>query len=199
VAAASAHAIAVPRAQKLQTPSLKTPGGQSIESLFPGLLAKVDSHDLQLQQLRAENAELRKSFGDMQRNCSAVEQKVRTVKAETASLVLSDRRRKLQETNRCTGGSLQAMLQVCCAGGEGAGGHRRFLQGHGCDAIPSSCSASCGPAFVEYYEGCQGIIEALAADEKAGFEGLYGGCVEATQARTEMISGARPVRARGDL
>jgi hypothetical protein len=41
VAAASAHAIAVPRAQKLQTPSLKTPGGQSIESLFPGLLAKV--------------------------------------------------------------------------------------------------------------------------------------------------------------
>ena len=30
-------------------------------------------------------------------------------------------------------------------------------------------------------------------------QGLYGDCVEATQARTEMISGARPVRARGDL
>jgi hypothetical protein len=30
-------------------------------------------------------------------------------------------------------------------------------------------------------------------------QGLYGDCVEATQARTEMISGARPVRARGNL
>ena len=192
VAAASAHAIAVPRAQKLQTPSLKTPGGQSIESLFPGLLAKVDSHDLQLQQLRAENAELRKSFGDMRRNCTKVEEEVRTVRAETASLVRVDRRRKLQETNRCTGESLQAMLQVCCAGGEGAGGHRRFLQGQGCDAIPSSCSASCGPAFVEYYEGCQGIIEALAADEKADFDTLYGECKESEQAKAVMLAGATP-------
>jgi hypothetical protein len=192
VAAASAHAIAVPRAQKIQTPSPKTHGGQSIESLFPGLLAKVDSHDLQLQQLRAENAELRKSFGDMRRNRTKVEEEVRTVRAETASLVRVDRRRKLQETNRCTGESLQAMLQVCCAGGEGAGGHRRFLQGQGCDAIPSSCSASCGPAFVEYYEGCQGIIEALAADEKADFDTLYGECKESEQAKAVMLAGAQP-------
>jgi hypothetical protein len=192
VAAASAHAIAVPRAQKLQTPSLKTPGGQSIESLFPGLLAKVDRHDLQLQQLRAENAELRKSFGDMRRNCTKVEEEVRTVRAETASLVRVDRRRKLQETNRCTGESLQAMLQVCCAGGEGAGGHRRFLQGQGCDAIPSSCSASCGPAFVDYYEGCQGIIEALEADERADFDTLYGECKESEQAKAVMLAGATP-------
>jgi hypothetical protein len=189
-AAASAHAVAVPRAPP-QGPSPKTPGGQSIESLFPELLAKVDSHDLQLQQLRAENAELRKSFSDMQRNCSEVEQEVRTVKAETASLVLVDRRRKLQETNRCTGESLQAMLQSCCAGGEG-GGHRRFLQGQGCDAIPSTCSASCGPVFVEYFESCQGIIEALDADEKADFDMLYGECKESEQAKAVMLAGAQP-------
>jgi hypothetical protein len=191
VAAASTHTVAVPRAPP-QDPSPKTPGGQSIESLFPGLLAKVDSHDLQLQQLRVENAELRKSFSDMQRNCSKVEEEVRTVQAETASLTRVDRRRKLQETNRCTGESLQAMLQSCCAGGEGAGGHRRFLQGQGCNAIPSSCSASCAPAFVEYYEGCQGIIEALEADERSDFDTLYGECKESEQAKAVMLAGAQP-------
>jgi hypothetical protein len=175
-----------------QNPSPKTPGGHSIESLFTGLLAKVDSHDLQLQQLRAENAELRKSFSDMQRNCSKVEEEVRTVQTDTASLLQVDRRRKLQETNRCTGESLQAMLQSCCAGGEGAGGHRRFLQGQGCDTIPSSCSASCGPVFVEYYESCQGIIEALEADERADFDTLYGECKESEQAKAVMLAGAQP-------
>jgi hypothetical protein len=57
---------------------------------------------------------------------------------------------------------------------------------------PGQCSAACAPLFVDYYEKCQGIIEALAADEKAGFEELYGGCVEGTQARADMVAGARP-------
>jgi hypothetical protein len=175
-----------------QDPRPKAPGGQSIECLFPGLLAKVKSHDLQLRQLRAENAELRKSFGDMQRNCSKVQKDVRTVRDDTASLVRVDRRHKLQETNRCTSESLQAMLQSRCAGGQGAGGHRRFLQGQGCDAISSSCSVSCGSVFVEYFESCQGIIEALEADERADFVTLYGECKESEQPKAVMLAGAQP-------
>jgi hypothetical protein len=38
--------------------------------------------------------------------------------------------------------------------------------------VPGQCSAACAPLFVDYYESCQGIIQALAADERAGFEVL---------------------------
>ena len=96
VAATWAGAVAVPHASP-ESRNPKTPG-QSIESLFPAVLAKLESHDLQLQQLRAENGELRKSFGEVRRNCSRVEEELRTVQAEAASLVRVDRRRKLPDT-----------------------------------------------------------------------------------------------------
>ena len=63
------------------------------------MLAKLESHDLQLQQLRAENGELRKSFqGRGAAQLHKVEEGLRTVKAEAASLVRADRRRKLPNT-----------------------------------------------------------------------------------------------------
>jgi hypothetical protein len=102
------------------------------------------------------------------------------------------RTRRLQEAEACEGAGLQNMVAACCTADDPGqkGGHRRVQTG--CDTFPSTCSAACAPLFVDYYENCQGIIEALAADEKAGFEGLSGDCIEAPQARTEMISGARP-------
>jgi phage shock protein A len=54
---------------------------ESMKSLFPDLVAKVESHDQQLEQLRTENAELRKSFSEMQYNCSMAEEDIHTVKA----------------------------------------------------------------------------------------------------------------------
>jgi TolA-binding protein len=184
-AALSAHAVSVPR-----TPPKTNSAQQSMESLFPDLVAKVESHDQQLEQLRTENAELRKSFSEMQYNCSRAEEDIQTVKAETASLVLVDRRRKLQETHRCDE-SLEVMLKFCCVGG-GAGGHRRFLQGQGCDAFPSTCTPSCASVFLEYYEGCQGSIVDMEAGEKAGFDSLYGTCKEEEQAKAIMLAGAVP-------
>ena len=97
VAATWAGAVAVPHASP-ESRNPKTPG-QSIESLFPAVLAKLESHDLQLQQLRAENGELRKSFqGRGAAQLHKVEEGLRTVKAEAASLVRADRRRKLPKT-----------------------------------------------------------------------------------------------------
>jgi hypothetical protein len=39
---------------------------------------------------------------------------------------------------------------------------------------------------------CQGIIAALPADERAGFDMLYGECKEAEQAKAVMLAGAQP-------
>jgi hypothetical protein len=40
--------------------------------------------------------------------------------------------------------------------------------------------------FIEYFEGCQGIIEDLAPDERHGFQVLYEKCQEVEQAAAEM-------------
>jgi hypothetical protein len=40
--------------------------------------------------------------------------------------------------------------------------------------------------FVEYFEGCQGIIDDLAPDERQGFQALYGNCQEVVQSEAEM-------------
>jgi hypothetical protein len=46
--------------------------------------------------------------------------------------------------------------------------------------------------LIEYFEGCQGIIDDLAPDEKQGFQELYGNCQEVEQAAAAMLQDARP-------
>jgi hypothetical protein len=65
-------------------------------------------------------------------------------------------------------------------------------QVEGCDAIPATCSSACAPLLIEYFEGCQGIIEDLAPDERQGFQELYGNCQEVEQATAAMLQDARP-------
>jgi hypothetical protein len=62
----------------------------------------------------------------------------------------------------------------------------------GCDAFPAACTAECAPLLIEYYDSCQGIIAAMAPEEKADFEALYGNCREGEQARADMTAGAKP-------
>jgi hypothetical protein len=46
--------------------------------------------------------------------------------------------------------------------------------------------------FIEYFEGCQGIIDDLAQDERHGFQELYGNCQEVEQAAAAMLQDAKP-------
>ena len=102
-------------------------------------------------------------------------------------------RRRVQEATLCQGAGLTTMLTACCPGDNG---HRRELQlVEGCDVIPATCTTACAPLFVEYFEGCQGIIEGLAPNERQGFQTLYGDCVEGEQAAAEMDT-LQPVNVR---
>jgi hypothetical protein len=62
----------------------------------------------------------------------------------------------------------------------------------GCDALPSTCSATCAPLLIAYFEGCRGIIDDLAPDERQGFQELYGNCQEVEQATAAMLQDAKP-------
>jgi hypothetical protein len=46
--------------------------------------------------------------------------------------------------------------------------------------------------LIGYFEGCQGIIDDLAPDERQGFQELYGNCQEVEQAAAAMLQDARP-------
>jgi hypothetical protein len=106
--------------------------------------------------------------------------------ASTTPFVQMMERRRVQEESLCRGAGLTAMLAACCPS-QGGNGHRRFLQEvEGCAALPATCPAACAPLFIEYFEGCQGIIEGLAPDERQGFQELYGNCQEGEQAAAEM-------------
>eukprot|EP01052_Picozoa_sp_SAG31_P003088 SAG31_NODE_115_length_24128_cov_47.693912_11_plen_1303_part_00 len=100
-------------------------------------------------------------------------------------------RRHLQEEETlCRGTGMIAMFNECCPRD---GGHRRFMQTvQGCDTLPGTCSSSCAPLFIEYFEGCQGIIDDLAPDQRQMFVGFYGGCQEVEQAAAAMLEDARP-------
>eukprot|EP01051_Picozoa_sp_SAG22_P001585 SAG22_NODE_63_length_23302_cov_17.506551_17_plen_124_part_00 len=58
------------------------------------------------------------------------------------------------------------------------GGHRRFLQGQGCDVLPDTCPSACPPLFIEFFEGCQDMIDDLTPEEQQEFAGLYADCNE---------------------
>eukprot|EP01052_Picozoa_sp_SAG31_P021600 SAG31_NODE_1678_length_7548_cov_16.675393_2_plen_910_part_00 len=105
----------------------------------------------------------------------------------------SQRRRLQEEETLCRGSGMVAMFAACCPRQGGGVGHRRSLQSvQGCDALPETCSASCAPLFIEYFEGCQGIIDDLAPDQRQTFVGFYGGCQEVEQAAAAMLEDARP-------
>ena len=145
--------------------------------------AKLASVLGELAQSRAELAEAKGELGVRLSTCEA---------SSTALQVEADgraRARRLQEADTCQGAGLRPMLAGCCAADAadpagGGGGHRRTQTG--CTGFPTSCSATCAPLLVEYYEGCQGIVEAMEADERAGFESLYGSCKEAEQVQADV-------------
>jgi hypothetical protein len=114
--------------------------------------------------------------------------------ANSTPFVQMMERRRVQEEVLCRGEGLRKMLAACCLSQGGNGnGHRRFLQQvEGCDASPATCSAACAPQLIEYFEGCQQIIDDLASDERHGFQALYGNWQEAEQAVAAMLEDARP-------
>eukprot|EP01051_Picozoa_sp_SAG22_P000776 SAG22_NODE_24_length_30194_cov_6.086327_9_plen_222_part_00 len=89
------------------------------------------------------------------------------------------RRRLQDEETLCRGSGMIGMFAECCSSPGDSDGHRRFMQtDQGCDALPSTCSASCAPLFIEYFEGCQGMLDDLAPDQRQIFVEFYGGCQE---------------------
>ena len=105
----------------------------------------------------------------------------------------SHRHRLQEEETLCRGSGMIAMFSACCPSPGDGGGHRRFMQSvQGCDALPSTCSATCAPLFIEYFEGCQGIVDDLAPDQRQMFVIFYGGCQEVEQAAAAMLEDARP-------
>ena len=98
--------------------------------------------------------------------------------------------RRTQEATDCQGDAMQAMLTACCPAGGGAGnGHRRELQG-GCSGFPASCSSECADLFVRYYEACQDMIAAMAAGQRAQFDGFISACSEKQQQIATVLDGA---------
>eukprot|EP01051_Picozoa_sp_SAG22_P013465 SAG22_NODE_1511_length_4257_cov_10.774651_2_plen_792_part_00 len=100
--------------------------------------------------------------------------------AETAPFIEEMERRRVQsEETLCHGSGLPAMFAACCP--RDNGGHRRFLQGQGCDVLPDTCAVACAPLFIEFFEGCQGMINDLTPEEQQEFAGLYTDCNEVEQ------------------
>ena len=98
--------------------------------------------------------------------------------------------RRTQEATDCQGDAMQAMLTACCPAGGGAGnGHRRELQS-GCSGFPASCSSECADLFVRYYEACQDMIAAMAAGQRAQFDGFISACSEKQQQIATVLDGA---------
>ena len=102
--------------------------------------------------------------------------------AETTPFIQSmERRRTQDEETLCRGSGLTAMFGSCCPNqGSSGNGHRRFLQGQGCD-LPATCSAACASLFIEHFDGCQDVISALALGVQQAFAGLYAVCNEVEQ------------------
>jgi hypothetical protein len=125
--------------------------------------------------------------GDQQTRISQCEE-------NTAPFVQMMKRRRMQEETLCRAEGLAKMLATCCPSqGANGNGHRRSMQQvEGCNALPSTCSAACAPLLIEYFEGCQGIIDDLAPDERQGFQDLYGNCQEVEQATAAMLQDAKP-------
>jgi hypothetical protein len=115
---------------------------------------------------------------------------------DTTPFVQMTERRRVREETLCRGEGLTTMLSACCSsqGGEGKG-HRRFLQlVEGCDALPATCSATCAPLFVEYFEGCRGVIDGLDPEERHGFDNLNANCQELQATSAAMLGDARPAK-----
>eukprot|EP01050_Picozoa_sp_SAG11_P002928 SAG11_NODE_156_length_14147_cov_10.367597_3_plen_1881_part_00 len=131
--------------------------------------------------------------GDVQNISSRLDQCEADTHPFIQEIQASQRRRLQDEETLCRGSGLSAMFAACCpSSADNGGGHRRFLQSEGCDMLPNTCSAACAPLFIEYFEGCQGIIDDLAPDQRQMFVGFYGDCQEVEQAAAAMLEDARP-------
>eukprot|EP01051_Picozoa_sp_SAG22_P011064 SAG22_NODE_1038_length_5890_cov_5.432050_3_plen_1101_part_00 len=104
----------------------------------------------------------------------------------------SQRRHLQDEETRCRGSGLSAMFAACCPSSGGNGGHRRFLQGQGCDVLPDTCPLTCAPLFIEFYDGCQDMVSDLTPAEQQEFAGLYTDCSEVAQQQAAVADGAKP-------
>eukprot|EP01052_Picozoa_sp_SAG31_P007759 SAG31_NODE_374_length_16577_cov_9.902173_12_plen_1507_part_00 len=144
-------------------------------------------------ELRKENAALWITVTDLQYQAKTNSARLDQCEAHTHPFIQEMNRRRIQEDTPCRGSGLTAMFQVCCPSGSSArNGHRILQLTEGCDALPSTCSASCAPLFIEYFEGCQGITDDLAPDQRQIFVDFYRGCQEVEQAASAMLEDARP-------
>ena len=120
---------------------------------------------------------------------------------ETSPFIQDIIRRRLQDANAlCHGSGLTAMFGACCprprqgGGGTGSnGGHRRSLQGEGCD-LPATCTATCALHFIGFFEGCQDMINALSPGDQRAFVGLFARCNEREQ--QDALTTMQPVEVR---
>eukprot|EP01051_Picozoa_sp_SAG22_P001635 SAG22_NODE_66_length_22936_cov_626.714279_20_plen_1767_part_00 len=143
-----------------------------------------------LDQLEQDKTILRV---DMLRQIDELKSRIETCETATSKGKEAGIVRRMQgEDTLCRGSGLTAMFAACCPAGSG-GGHRRFLQhAQGCDVLPETCPTACAPLFVEFYEGCQGMIGDLTADERQQFAGLYADCNEMAQQLAAVADGAKP-------
>ena len=107
--------------------------------------------------------------------------------AETAPFIREMMERRRMQGQLCQGEGLTTMFGACCPSQEGGSdpsqegdGHRRSLQGQGCD-LPASCSTACAALFVEYFAECQDMINALAPSDQQAFAALNANCNEVNQ------------------
>eukprot|EP01051_Picozoa_sp_SAG22_P010674 SAG22_NODE_973_length_6217_cov_52.971723_3_plen_1437_part_00 len=133
-------------------------------------------------ELRKENAALWIIVADLQNQAKTNSARLDQCEADTHPFIKEMQRRRMQdEETLCRGSGLSAMFAACCPSSGGNGGHRRFLQGQGCDVLPDTCPVACAPLFIEFFEGCQDMVSDLTQEEQQEFAGLYADCNEAEQ------------------
>eukprot|EP01051_Picozoa_sp_SAG22_P000445 SAG22_NODE_12_length_33707_cov_70.427118_9_plen_1105_part_00 len=103
---------------------------------------KVKIHDLQSAFLELAS----RMKGDVQNITLRLDQCEIDTHPFIKEMQASHRRHLQEEETLCRGSGMIAMFSACCPSPGDGGGHRRFMQSvQGCDALPSTCSASCAP------------------------------------------------------
>eukprot|EP01051_Picozoa_sp_SAG22_P004372 SAG22_NODE_232_length_14402_cov_58.042159_2_plen_579_part_00 len=177
-------------------------GCGAAEQDLSAVFKRLDSLDQQLHKERQDKAALRAELADERRAnllqarqiaalqaalhefTNKTEARLDQCEAGTHPFIGEMERRRMQDEDEetlCRGSGLSAMFASCCPTSGGNGGHRRFLQSQGCDVLPDTCPSDCAPLFIEFFEGCQGMINDLNPAEQQEMAGLYADCSEVQQ------------------
>eukprot|EP01051_Picozoa_sp_SAG22_P013805 SAG22_NODE_1591_length_4047_cov_653.834093_4_plen_212_part_01 len=91
-------------------------------------------------ELRKENAALWIKVTELQNQTETNSARLDQCEIDTHPFIKEVERRRMQdEETLCRGSGLSAMFAACCPSSGGNSGHRRFLQGQGCDVLPDTC------------------------------------------------------------